>query len=128
MANRKPNSASEIRDADERAQAEAGSDGAGEAAAFEVVDGARLGLELRTVKVGRALQHIAQREPAFTQGVAALALFGADVFFRHRQADALRKIAHGLDKTQAQVFGEKAKCVAAGAAAEAVIKLLRRAD
>ena len=110
------------------AEVEARGNRANQSALLEVVHCARVFTQLAAVEVGRLLQHLAQRQAALAQRVAALALVGADLLFGHREASALGQITHRFDEAQAQVFGEEADGVAAGATAEAVIELLGRAD
>ena len=105
------------------ADAETRGDFAGEAAALEVVDGARRVLQLRAVELGRGEQDFVQ----VLRFVALFALARA-LDARHFHAGIAREFLDGVGKRLAAVFHQEADGRAVRAAAEAVVELLARAD
>jgi len=107
------------------ADAEARRDLSGEAAALEVLDGARRFLQLGAVELHRLLHHAVQ------VGLALLArrLFRrARLQFGHLHADRRGQVLDGVDVAHPGVGHHEADGIAVHAAAEAVIELLGRAD
>ncbi|MPM55420.1 hypothetical protein SDC9_102217 [bioreactor metagenome] len=104
------------------ADAEAGGGLAGQAAALAVVDGARRLAQLFLVPGGGAAHDLDQ-----IAGVAA-AVRGVAAVVGDGHAGARRQFAHGVDETHALVFHDETDGGAVGAAAEAVVELLARAD
>ena len=103
------------------ADAEARGDFAGEAAALEVVDGARGLFQLLAVVARGGLHQVVQIR-------RDLVLRHIGGFLRHGDAYALGQFLHRFHKAHAGVFHDKADGRAMRAAAEAVIELLGLAD
>jgi hypothetical protein len=97
---------------------------AGEASFLAVFDGVWRNLELRLVVRGSACHDLDQRA-----GLAGfLIVEAAAIAFRYRHAGATSQVLDGIDEAHALVFHDEADSRAVGAAAEAVVELLGRAD
>ncbi|MDT4887844.1 hypothetical protein FQZ97_1243330 [compost metagenome] len=80
------------------------------------------------VGVGRLLQHVVERHLFLALKRGALAVLRRGVVFGHLKAGLLRQVFHRLDERHAGVLHQESDGVAIGAAAEAVVELLGRAD
>jgi hypothetical protein len=103
------------------AEAEAGGDLAGDAAPLEVVDGLGRGFQLLAVEARGARHEFGQRRLLRPLGAIAL-------FVGHLQADRRGQVLDRLDEADAGMLHQEADGAAVGAAAEAVVELLGRAD
>ncbi|MCY1536030.1 hypothetical protein D9M68_714670 [compost metagenome] len=110
------------------AQAEGPGDLARQATPLEVGHGARRGLELLHVGVRGLLQHVVERHLFLPLQRCALTVLWRGVVLGYLQAGLLGQVLHGLDKGHAGMLHLEADGVAVGAAAEAVVELLGRAD
>ena len=110
------------------ADAELLGDLARDAAALQVVDGAGRLAQVLAEGVAGLLEHVGQRGLLLALDGGAGAFGRRGVVFRHLQAVLAREVVHGLHEAHAGVLHEETDGVAVGAAAEAVIELLGRAD
>ncbi|TSE18327.1 hypothetical protein Tigna_02563 [Tepidimonas ignava] len=110
------------------AQAIGFGDDAGEATAFQVLDGARAGLELGLVRARGLRQPFGQGLLLPTLGGGACARGRVVRLVGHAQPQLRSQIVHGVPKAGARVRHQKVDRVAVRAATEAVVELLGRAD
>ena len=110
------------------AQGKAAGDLAGEAAFFQVADGARRFFQALAVGLAGARQHLRERGAALALLRVARFFLRAARVFGHGQAALLGQLVHGLGKARAGVLHQKVDGVAMLAAAEAVIELFGGAD
>ena len=110
------------------AHAEAGCDGAGQAALFQIGHCAGTGLERAAVMFAGFGQYFAERGALGLFGVGAGSVFGAVLALWHGQPDLLSQVAHRVHESHAVVFGQESDGVAVNPTAEAVVGLARRAD
>ena len=110
------------------AQAEAGGDLAGQAAALEVGHGARRFLELLLPVLAGLGEHIGEQHLLGLDLLLALAFFGPHVVVGHLHALHLREVLDRVDEAQATVLHQEAHGVAMHPAAETVVGLAGRAD
>ncbi|TSE23007.1 hypothetical protein Taqua_01934 [Tepidimonas aquatica] len=103
-------------------------DDAGEAAAFQVLDGARAGLQLRLVRARGLCQAFAEGLLLATLGGGACARGRVLRLVGHAQSQLRSQLVHGVPKAGARVRHQKVDGVAVRAAAKAVVELLGRAD
>ena len=106
------------------AHAEAGGDFSGQPALFAIFDGLRRFLELVFVVLRGTRHDLDQRARLAGFFVLEAAAFA----FRHLHAGPRGKIFHGIDETESLIFHDEADRRTVGAAAEAVVELLGRAD
>ena len=103
-------------------------DPAGQAAALQVVDRARAGLQLRAVGARGLCHQFGKRLLRAALRRLARALLRRAFLLRHRQAHLRSQIVHRLAEARAGVRHQKVDRVAVRAATEAVVELLGRAD
>ena len=80
------------------------------------------------VRVSGAFKHVRQGGLLLALGGGASAFSRRGIVLRHLQAVFLRQVGHGFDKAHAGMFHQEADGIAVLAAAEAMKKLLGRAD
>ena len=110
------------------AQTESLGDVAGQAAPLQVINGAGTGFQLFAVSLTGFFQHVVERDLALALLGGALAFLRIGFVFGHLHAVGLGQIFHRFDEIHAAVLHQKTDGITVFAAAEAMEKLLARAD